>query len=121
SQQTDGNLDGDNKVLPKEWNPTPYKLTQGDLLRVYLAYLTDMANQALATWHVGDEGVGRYVRRRFARPCWPNPDQAQWADQLMKRMLAEAQILADTFSDRWSGGLSVAEIKAALNKVQALD
>lgn len=121
SQQTDGNLDGDNKVLPKEWNPTPYKLTQGDLLRVYLAYLTDMANQALATWQVGDEGVGRYVKRRFARPCWPNPDQAQWADQLMKRMLAEAQILADTFSDRWAGGLSVAEIKAALNKVQALD
>lgn len=121
SQQTDGNLDGDNKVLPKDWNPTPYKLTQGDLLRVYLAYLTDMANQALATWQVGDEGIGRYVKRRFARPCWPNPEQAQWADKLMKKMLAEAQILADTFSDRWSGGLSVAEIKSAINQVQGLD
>lgn len=122
SQQTEGSLDGDRKVLSKEWNPTPFKLTQGDLLRIYLAYLTDMANQALATRQLGDEGgVGRYIKRRFARPCWPNPDQAQWADKLMRKMLAEAQILADTFSDRWSGGLTVAEIKSAINEVQRLD
>lgn len=122
SQQTAGSLSGESKLLSKDWNPTPYKLTQVDLLRIYLAYLTDMANQALATRQVGDEGVvGRYVKRRFARPCWPDQEQAQWADKLMRKMLAEAQILADTFSDRWSGGLTVAEIKAAIEEVEALD
>lgn len=120
SQQTEGSLDGEARVLSKGWNPTDYKLTQGDLIRVYLAYLTDMANQALSLYEVDGKNVGRYVKRRFARPCWPDPAQAKWADKLMRVMLAEAQVLADTFSDRWGGGIDVAELKAALEKVHAL-
>lgn len=120
SQQNEGSLDGEARVLSKAWNPTDYKLTQGDLIRVYLAYLTDMANHALSLHKVDNKNVGRYVRRRFARPCWPNPAQAKWADNLMRVMLAEAQVLADTFSNRWGGGIEVAELKAALEKVRTL-
>ncbi|RYG32615.1 MAG: hypothetical protein EON93_10940, partial [Burkholderiales bacterium] len=120
SQQTEGNLDGDARVLQKSWNPTAFKLTQGDLIRIYLAYLTDIANQALSVYEVHGKEVGRYVKRRFARPCWPDQAQTKWADKLMRTMLAEAQVLADTFSDRWAGGISVAELKAALEQVRRL-
>lgn len=120
SQQNEGSLDGEARVLSKAWNPTDYRLTQGDLIRVYLAFLTNMANQALSLYEVDNKNVGRYVKRRFARPCWPDPAQAKWADKLMREMLAEAQVLADTFSDRWGGGIDVAELKAALEKVRTL-
>lgn len=120
SLRREGNLDGEGCVLPKSLNPTDYKLTQGDLIRIYLAYLTDMAELALSRYEVDNRGVGRYVKRRFARPCWPDTAQAQWADKLMRNMLAEAQILADTFSGRWVGGIEVAELKAAVEQIRVL-
>ena len=118
SLRREGNLDGEACMLQKAMNPTAYRLTQGDLIRVYLAYLTDMAEKSLAYHSVKDP---RYAKRRFARPCWPDAAQAQWADRLMRTMLAEAQILADTFSDRWSGGIPVADLKAAVEKIKALN
>ncbi len=120
SLRRDGNLDGEACVLQPSLNPTPFKLTQGDLIRLYLAYLTDMAGISLGDYQVNDVPVGRYVKRRFARPCWPDPAQAQWADKLMRSMLAEAQILADTFTGRWEGGIDVAELKSAVDQVKAL-
>jgi hypothetical protein len=120
SLRKEGNLDGEVCVLPKSLNPTDFKLTRGDLIRIYLAYLTDIAELALGRYRVGNKGIGRYVKRRFARPCWPDAAQAQWADKLMRGMLADAQILADTFGGRWEGGISVAELKAAVEQVRAL-
>ena len=67
SLREEGNLDGE--MLSDAYNPTPFKLSEGDLIRIYLAYLTDMAGVSLAEWLVDDKNVGRYVRRRFARPC----------------------------------------------------
>lgn len=116
SLQQEGSLDEDICTLPKEMNPSGIKLTQGDLLRIYLAYFTDIAAQALAG-HVPEP---RYVKRRYARPCWPD-SKAQWGNNLMRRMLAEAQVLADTFSGRWAGGIEVAELKVAVEQVKQLD
>jgi molecular chaperone HscA len=120
SLQTNGNvkdLDGESSVLSKLMNPTDLPLTRGDLLRIYLAFLTDMAEQALEARGVKD---ARHAKRRFARPCWPDASQAQWADALMRTMLAEAQILADTFNARWAGGIPVEELKSALDQVKSL-
>lgn len=117
SLRSEGNLDGEAFVLGTAMNPTENKLTQGDLIRIYLAYLTDIAELSLAYHSITDP---RHAKRRFARPCWPNLAQAQWADGLMRTMLAEAQILADTFHDRWNGGIPVAELKAAVEKIKAL-
>ena len=114
------NLDGESCVLQSALNPTAHKLTQGDLIRIYLAYLTDMAGIALGEYEMHGKVVGRYVKRRFARPCWPEAGQAQWADKLMRSMLSEAQILADTFSGRWAGGIDVAELKAAVEQIKLL-
>jgi hypothetical protein len=122
SLRREGNLDGDAFLLQPALNPiTTCKLTQGDLMRIYLAYLTDIANIALCEYQVGDKVVSRYVKRRFARPCWPDVAQAQWADKLMRSMLAEAQILADTFSGRWAGGIDVTELKVAVEQIKVLE
>ena len=116
SLQQEGSLDGDANVLSKAMNPSGVKLTQGDLLRIYLAYFTDVAEHALKE-HVAEP---RYVKRRYARPCWPD-SKAQWGNSLMRRMLAEAQVLADTFSGRWAGGINVAELKVAVEQVKKLE
>lgn len=116
SLQQEGSLDGDTNILSKEMNPTGVKLTQGDLLRVYLAYFTDIAEHALRE-HVTEP---RYLKRRYARPCWAD-SKAQWGNGLMRRMLADAQVLADTFSGRWAGGIKVTELKAAVEQVKKLE
>lgn len=121
SLRREGDLDGESCVLSKALNPTAFKLTQGDLIRIYLAYLTDMAGIAMASYSLEGKKIQRYALRRFARPCWPDQAQATWADALMRSMLAEAQILADTFSGRWVGGIDVAELKAAVQQLKKLD
>ncbi len=108
--------DLDSELVGEAFDPTPYRLTEGDLIRVYLAYLTDMACVSLTD----KTESGRYVLRRFARPCGKNPRQASWVDGLMKRLLAEAQVLADTFQGRWRGGVLVAELKSAIEEVKRL-
>lgn len=121
SQRSDGDLD--RFQLSPEMNPTDVKLTEGDLIRIYLAYLTDLAVSQVQTWDADDTRgpLSRYIRRRFAHPCWPSAAQKVWADRLMRKWMAEAQILADTFHGKWEGGLDVAEAKAAVDQVRALN
>lgn len=95
-------------------NPTAIPMSEGELITLYLAYLTDLAVSELVA-----QGYSRYVRRRFARPCW-SEERNRWAEPLLRRMLAQAQILADTFHERWQTGITVAEAKEALTQIQAL-
>ena len=120
SQRQDGDLDGEACLLKFSHNPTKTKLTQGDLIRLYLAYLTDTACNALIAHEIEGQKLQRYVKRRYARPCWPNEQQTRWADLLMRNLLAEAQVLADTFSRQWAGGIDVFKLKAAIEQVKKL-
>lgn len=104
----------DKILVGEDVNPTATRLSEGDLITLYLGYLTDLAVSELE-----NHGFSRYVRRRFARPCWPE-DRNRWAEPLLRRMLAQGQILADTFAGRWKEGIPVAEAKAALVKVKEL-
>lgn len=113
-----GTLDDDSHELGSAMNPTTVRLTQGDMLRIYLAYFTDTAAQALAR-HLPDADA-RYIKRRYARPSWSD-SKAKWGDQLMRRMLAQAQILADTFTGQWAGGIDVALLKQAVEKTKRLE
>ena len=121
SLKKEGDLDSEGCLLHKSLNPTGWNLTQGDMIRIYLAYLTDITCSALTGWKIGEENIGRYPRRRFARPCWPDPAQAVWANSIMRSMLAEAQVIADTFSGRWDGGIGVDELKGAIEKIKKLE
>jgi molecular chaperone HscA len=102
------------QVVGKDINPTQFEFTKGDLITLYLSFLTDLACSELA-----QQGVSRYVLRRFAMPCW-QMERADWADRQMKEMLAKAQILADTFSSKWAGGLDAAVVRGTLDALGQL-
>lgn len=95
-------------------NPTTTQISEGELITLYLGYLTGLAVSELEA-----QGHSRYTSRRFARPCWSD-DRNRWAEPLLRRMLAQAQILADTFDGRWQSGIPVAEAKMALAKLREL-
>lgn len=95
-------------------NPTDIPLSEGELISLYLGYLTDLATSELES-----QGYSRYVLRRFARPCW-SEERNRWAEPLLRRMLAQAQVLADTFHGQWQMGISVAQAKVALSKLKEL-
>ena len=115
-----GDLDSEARTLKSSQNPVGGGLTQGDAIRMYLAYLTDLATNCLGDNQGAPnrKTAGRYVLRRFARPSWPDQKQADWADEQMKRYLSEAQVLADTFSGRWAGGIQVMQLKAAIEQIK---
>lgn len=120
SLRSDGDLDSDACVLKAEFNPIrEIKITEGDLIRIYLAYLTDLATSEFASHKLGDDQLTRYVPRRFAHPCW-NAQQKVWAERQMRTWLAEAQILADTFHGQWHSGLDIGQVKFALDQVKKL-
>lgn len=101
--------------IRKEINPiesTP--VTEGELITLYLGYLTDLACTELEA-----QGHSRYCARRFARPCWSD-DRNKWAEPLLRRMLAQAQILADTFSGQWQQGIPLALAKQAIVQIREL-
>lgn len=95
-------------------NPTTTIFSERDLITLYLAYLTDLAVAELK-----DQGFSRYTLRRFARPCW-NVERRNWAEPLMREMLTQAQILADTFQAQWQSGISVMDAKNALSQLKKL-
>lgn len=101
--------------IKKEINPiesTP--VTEGELITLYLGYLTDLACTELEA-----HGHSRYCARRFARPCWSD-DRNKWAEPLLRRMLSQAQILADTFHGQWQDGIPLALAKQAVAQLREL-
>lgn len=97
------------RPLTRKVNPTSVELTYEDAITFYLSYLTDLAVTQL------EEKIGsRYVKRRFTLPWWRDERQRRWGAALMARVLARAQIAADTFHGRWKEGIPVSEVKAVL-------
>lgn len=107
-------VDINRALIGKEINPTDTPMTEGELITLYLGYLTD-----LATSELEDQGYSRYCIRRFARPCWSD-DRNKWAEPLLRRMLVQAQVLADTFHGRWRDGIPLKEAKLAMGKLREL-
>jgi hypothetical protein len=108
-------VDIKNVPVSRNLNPTDVDLTQGDLILTYLAYLTDLAGAELEA-----RGVSRYVPRRFAMPCW-DKQRTVWAESLLREMLGQAQILADTFGGRWKDGIDVRDLRSAIDQVKKID
>jgi molecular chaperone HscA len=111
--QVDGLADLQGR-LPKDVDPTS-TLTYADVITIYLAYLTDLATTAIAR-RVGT----RYVLRRFTVPCWQST-QRGWAAELLGKSLLRAQLLADTFRDRWRDGIPVEQVAHAVRAAAAHD
>lgn len=102
------------RKLPQDVDPTS-ALTYFDAITIYLAYLTDLATTALES-RLGT----RYVRRRFTVPSW-RPPQRVWAAELLGKSLLRAQLLADTFHDRWREGIPVEHVAHAVRAAGKYD
>ncbi len=97
-------------------NPTDVPLSTGDVITLYLGYLTDMACAEMEEVY----GSSRYVLRNFGLPSWPAERRA-WGEKLLKTMLVKAQIVADTFHGQWTDGISVRDVKSVLGEIDRLD
>jgi molecular chaperone HscA len=102
--------------VARQFNPTKVAITYRDMILAYLTFLTWAMNRCL-----DDMGYERNILRRFAMPCFDGAKSRRTA-QALKRMLFEAQILADTFATRIAHGIELAEFVAsavAAGKVDA--
>lgn len=105
----------DKVPLSPEINPTTVLFSKGDAITLFLGYLTDLACSELEERHK----VSRYVFRRFALPSWEER-RRDWGEKMLAKMLAKAQIIADTFHGRWEEGISMVEVRSALDQVNNL-
>lgn len=101
--------------IPEGINPTEVPFSVGDLITIYLSYLTWLVGDALALRH----GSLPYVRRRLAVPVWR---REHWValDQQLHEMLAAAQLVADTFDQGFREGIHVEHARAVLDEVKKL-
>jgi molecular chaperone HscA len=88
--------------------PQGIRVTYGQMILAYLMFLTWATNRALES-----AGYKRNVQRRFAMPCFPSNKSRDVSHEL-RRMLGEAQVLADTFSTVMADGIPVTEFTKAV-------
>lgn len=100
------------RPLSQAYNPSGIGLSYDHAITFYLAFLTDLATTELEEKH----GRSRYIKRRFTLPCWKAKHRSVAAHFLSER-LACAQVLADTFHGRWTGGIHTSEFKKATEAV----
>jgi len=98
--------DGLEDVVPPAANPSGIRITYEDVVLSYLVFLTWASNRAM-----GFE-IPTNVQRRFAIPCFAEEKRRDVVRKL-KRLLGEAQILADTFKATLPGGIPVKTFVAA--------
>lgn len=101
-----GQIRLDEKKDPKQ------QLFQRDVLVLYLAHLTYLVEAALH-----GKGFGRNMRRRFAHPAWDDANR-EGNEREMKRMMAEAVVLARSLGDRLVETLKVSEARAAIDELR---
>lgn len=103
--------------IPNDINVSCYAFSLRDGVLLYLAYLTDLLGQALEV-----RSLSRYTPRRYTLPGLEAglEQKGPVVDKLMKHLLAQAQVLADTFQGRWNDGLPAAEVWAACRKIDQL-
>ncbi len=93
--------------------PQGVEVTYGQMILAYLMFLTWATSRALES-----SGYQRNVQRRFAMPCFPSNKSRDVSHEL-RRMLGEAQVLADTFSASMTSGIPVADFVAAVKSLKA--
>lgn len=93
--------------------PHGVEVTYGQMILAYLMFLTWATSRALES-----SGYQRNVQRRFAMPCFPSNKSRDVSHEL-RRMLGEAQVLADTFSASMTSGIPVADFVTAVKSLKA--
>ena len=121
-------------MLPQGVDPTESGLTRGNLLLLYLAWLTDLAHRALddmrerggVPMDVARSNL-RCVKRRYAIPCFAEAEDASiggsersvWAENILTQAILRAQIVADTLHDEWDS-LDTFRAKSVVDAINRL-
>ncbi|CAK0081797.1 Uncharacterised protein [Burkholderia pseudomallei] len=107
--------DGLNEKVGEVFNPIAgeVQIVYDDVVLAYLTFLTWAMSKCLDKL-----GFPRNVVRRFAMPCLPADKSRETAHRL-RLLLGEAQVLADTFGDRLTQGLHLAEFVDALAELRS--
>ena len=130
------NQDLDHVTVPQDLDPTCSGLTKGDLLVLYLAWMTELAHRALNDLRQEDgipvevsEYELRGIRRRFAIPCFSEVQgtfteagapRAEWAKNALARAVVRAQVVADNLRDEWDS-LTTSKAKVVVDSVRNLE
>lgn len=85
------------------------KFYQRDILVLYLGHLMHLVETALEK-----RGLPINVRRRFTHPAWKDGHRESNENE-MRKMMAEAIVLARTLGDKISGSLDVNKARALLD------
>lgn len=104
--------DGWDEQVGTRFNPTNTPVSHGDMVLAYMMYMTWAVNCCLL-----DLGYPLNLPRRFAMPCLSGEKGRETVHRL-KKVVGEAQILADTFHDRLKDGLPMSDFLNAVTELR---
>ncbi len=96
------------------FNPTDILITYGDMIQAYLMFFTWAVNHSLE-----EADYPRNILRRFAMPIFEGEKKRETIFQL-KKMLGDAQILADTFYTKLQDGISLESFMEVSKKLKIM-
>ena len=103
--------------VPVLFNPSERSVSRKEIVALYLAFLTDSALLALQE----DYGEGsRTIPRSYTKPVF-DPSRDEWATEILTECAVAGQVLADRFSGRWSRGIPLDALHAAVVQVDAAE
>ena len=103
--------------VPFLFNPSKRPVSRKAIVALYLAFLTDSALLALR----GDYGEGsRNIPRSYTKPVF-DPSRDEWATEILTECAIAGQALADRFSGRWSHGIPLDALRAAVAQAHAAE
>ncbi len=134
--ETEVGLDLNEVPVDKTIDPTDAGITKGDLLVLYLGWLTDSALAALKRSIEEEHGkideaedtMLRSIRRRFAIPCFENAvdelnngeTRSKWAKKVLSESMIKAQVAADSFRSGWDR-IRLPDVLPTLRAIREID
>ena len=103
--------------VPALYNPHEGPVSLKEIVALYLAFLTDSALLALREDHGEDS---RNIPRSYTKPVF-DPNRDEWATEILTECAVAGQVLADRFSGRWSHGIPLDALRAAVAQADAAE
>lgn len=103
--------EGLDETVPAPLNPTGEPATFRDLILAYLTFFVYTVNEC-----INKLGLEPNVERRFALPCFQEP-KATLVAKMLRSMLGQAQVLADTFGKSLTSGIPLKNFLSAVRQL----
>ena len=103
--------------VPALVNPNERSVSWKEIVALYLAFLTDSALLALQEDYGEDS---RDIPRSYTKPVF-EPSRDTWATEILTECAVAGQVLADRFSGRWSDGIPLDALRAAVAQAEAAE